>query len=305
MSLLECAAVHDRYGAADKLLLYAPEVGGGNGHMSQPAIDLPLRTVRLSDHFARAHAAAWALEHRGEGSSEPVILETAPGNGGCDVSCAPCLWFGEPAEGSLAHLLSMLTESDRREISLLRDHRDRWSVAAARGMVRIMLSQCLGCMAQEVAFVREDRGKPVLDLNRHGAIARSLHFSLSHSRELVGVAVARPRIGVDVEAIRPLPELMQIATTFLAPEMLDVLRKCENELERSALFYRFWTLGEAFTKGNGSGLGQGLQSFAFSTQGKPFLTRVGGSLGPHQGWCFGALTFGKLCVELAEGPAGA
>jgi 4'-phosphopantetheinyl transferase len=272
--------------------------------MFQLASDLPLRTLRLTDHVARAHAAAWVLENCGDPPSKAVILDTIPEAGTWNISCAPCLWFGQPAEGSLAYLLSMLTETDRREISMLRDHRDRWSVAAARGMVRIMLSHCLGCTAQEVAIVREERGKPVLDPARHGAIAHSLHFSISHSRELVGVAVARSRIGIDVEAIRPLPELMQIASTVLAPEMLDVLGECENELERASLFYRFWTLGEAFTKANGTGLGQGLQSFAFSAREEPVLKRVSASLGPHHRWCFGALTFGETCVEPAEGPAG-
>jgi 4'-phosphopantetheinyl transferase len=264
------------------------------GRLSRLLPDLPLRTLRLPGNAATGHAAAWALEKSGDAPSQLVILETISEGGACFQSYAASLWFGVPADGSLASLLSLLTETDRRQILRLRNNRDQWSVAAARAVARILLGQCLDCPAQDVALIQEERGKPMLDPRRHGAIARQVHFSISHGRELVAVAVARSRIGVDVEAMRAFPKLMQVASALFAPETLDDLNAAQNETARTALFYRFWTLGEAFIKATGDGITQGLQSFAFSGYGDPVLTRVEGAWGPPSRWHFGTLTRGNV-----------
>ena len=262
--------------------------------MPQPLLDLPLRTLRLSDHVATAHAVAWALEEGSVGASQPVIHEFVWGDGTWVQSYASSLWLGVPTEGSLATLLSLLTDAERQQIFRLRNNMDRWSVAAGRAVARILLGQCLDCPAQDVALIQEERGKPMLDPGYHGAIARQLHFSISHSRELVAVAVARSRVGVDVEAVRVFPELMQVADALFAREMFDELKAAENDGVRIALFYRFWTLGEAFIKATGEGLTQGLKSFAFTARNEPALIRVDAPWGPRDRWCFGTLAAGRI-----------
>jgi 4'-phosphopantetheinyl transferase len=264
---------------------------------AQTSHNLPLRTLRLPDDAIRPHAAAWALE---DGSDKPIILEAVSGGGAWIQSGASGLWFGVPANGALSSLLSLLTEADRQQILRLRNLRDQWSVAAARAVVRILLGQCLDCPAQDVALIRDERGKPMLDPRRHGTIARQLHFSISHGRELIAVAIAHSRIGIDVEAVCELPELMQIASMQFAPESLDDLKVVETDAERTALFYRFWTLGEAFVKATGEGIAQGLKSIAFSAYGDPVLTRVDGPLGPHSHWRFGTLACGRSAVSCRD-----
>jgi 4'-phosphopantetheinyl transferase len=260
--------------------------------LSQPLPNLPLRTLRTPDDVAIPHAAAWALE--GD-SDEPIILDAVSGVDAWIRSGSPGLWFGVPTDGSLSALLSLLTEDDRRQILRLRNNRDQWSVAAARAVLRILLGQYLDCPIQDIALIREEHGKPMLNPGQHGAVARQLHFSISHSRELVAVAIARSRVGVDVEAVRKLPEFMQIASMQFAPEMLSDLKATETNAQRVALFYRFWTLGEAFVKATGEGIAQGLQSFAFSAYGDPVLTRVNDPWGPCSRWHFG--------TWYTEGPA--
>ena len=169
-------------------------------------------------------------------------------------------------------------------------------MAAAHAVARVLLGQCLDCAMQDVAFIQEERGKPVLDPRHHGAIARQLHFSISHGRELVAVAVARSRVGIDVEAVHVFPGVMQVAGIFFAPEMVNELEAAESDATRTALFYRFWTLGEAFIKATGEGITQGFQSFAFSARGEPVLTRLDSSWGPRDRWCFGTLVSGRIWV---------
>jgi 4'-phosphopantetheinyl transferase len=52
------------------------------------------------------------------------------------------------------------------------------------------------------------------------------------------------------------------------------------------MFYRYWTLGEAFIKATGEGITQNLTSFAFTEEGAPALTRVSGGWGPVERWRF-------------------
>jgi 4'-phosphopantetheinyl transferase len=109
---------------------------------------------------------------------------------------------------------------------------------------------------------------------------------------LVAVAIGHCRIGIDVEAVHKFSDLMQVARMQFAHEMLHDLMAVEADTERTALFFRFWTLGEAFIKATGEGIAQGLQSFAFSAQDCPTLTRVNELWGPPDRWRFGTLRWG-------------
>jgi 4'-phosphopantetheinyl transferase len=72
-----------------------------------------------------------------------------------------------------------------------------------------------------------------------------LRFNLSHSGDVLLVALARDvEVGVDVERIRPVPEMQTIARRWLG---LDVVA---NERE----FFEAWTRHEAKLKALGMGL---------------------------------------------------
>ncbi|WP_442909820.1 4'-phosphopantetheinyl transferase family protein [Hyphomicrobium sp.] len=259
--------------------------------LSQSLTGLPLRTLQQSGDLIAPHAAAWARE--GD-PGNPVVLQALFAKDGSDQSGAPTLWFGIPADGSVSSLLALLPEAERLEIGRLRSDQDRWSVAAARAAARILLSQLLDCPARDISLIRSDRGKPRLDPRYHGAKAKHLHFSISHTKELVAVAIGRSPIGIDVEAVREFPDMMQVARMQFAREMLHDLLAVEADTERAALFFRFWTLGEAFIKATGEGIAQGLQSFSFPAHGRPALTRVSELWGPPGRWCFGTLGWGML-----------
>lgn len=259
--------------------------------MSQPFSDLPLRTLHRFDENILSHAAAWAMEDR---TSEPVMLRNLFESHRSSRLDPPILWFGVPADGSLPSLFALLPEAEWMEIRCLRSDKDKWSVAAARAAARILLSKHLDCPACDITFIRDDHGKTLLDPRRHGAMAGQLHFSISHTRELVAVAIGRNRIGIDVEMVRDFPELMQVARMQFAHEMRHNLQAAETNTERAALFFRFWTLGEAFIKATGQGITHELQSFAFSAHDRPVLTRVNDPWGPPDRWRFGALGWGVL-----------
>lgn len=61
------------------------------------------------------------------------------------------------------------------------------------------------------------------------------------------------------------------------------------EKTETALFYRFWTLGEAYIKATGLGVSQGLKTFAFAADDPPRLSRATPGWGPPERWRFGAM----------------
>ncbi|HKO54622.1 MAG TPA: 4'-phosphopantetheinyl transferase superfamily protein [Thermoanaerobaculia bacterium] len=116
----------------------------------------------------------------------------------------------------------------------------REHTAAGRALLRHVLG--------EVEVERGEGGKPRL-------ASGELHFNISHSGELVAVAIAMEPVGIDVEEIRPTRELLAIARRFFSAEEA---RRVEQDADQ---FFRVWTAKEAIVKAIGSGVFDNLRSF--------------------------------------------
>jgi 4'-phosphopantetheinyl transferase len=250
--------------------------------------DALVRTI-LNPAAEGSHAAAWALDFSAEGAPRVNVLASQSALPSRPPSANELfLWFGAPMSEGWEALSPYLHEAEREHISRQRQPADRWSLAAAHVGVRFLLATALGCSPGEVAFIRGAYGKPSLDPARHGDDTHRIHFNISHTRDLVGIALAGCAVGLDVEAVRAIEDMHAVAETVFAAESLTALAEAAGDAARTALFYRFWTLGEAFIKATGEGLTQELKSFAFNTNGVPRLTRVSGVWCPSARWRFGA-----------------
>ncbi len=129
------------------------------------------------------------------------------------------------------------------------------SFIIARGALRYLLGHCLDCDPAEVAFVYGIRGKPAL------AVASGIHFNVTHAGTLAVIALTLGReIGVDVELIRPVSEMHQIAGRFFCPEEASEIKSLpQTEQERA--FFSCWTRKEAYIKATGYGLSVPLAGF--------------------------------------------
>ena len=153
-----------------------------------------------------------------------------------------------------------------------------------------MLGKAMDVAPTDIGFVSGAKGKPQLDPARHGAeAARAIQFNISHTRGLVAAAIAVHAVGVDVEGRRAMPDLHAVAERVFAIESCAALAQTDQEDARTAMFFRFWSLGEAFIKATGEGVTQGLSSFSFTAHGAPRLLRVSDAWGPAARWRFGML----------------
>lgn len=150
-----------------------------------------------------------------------------------------------------AELVGLLAPDERRRADRFRTAPDRRRFVVTRATLRSLLGRYLGADPHEVPIQYGVHGKPEL---RTASSRIDLAFNLAHSGDLVLFAFARDRrVGIDVEAIRPVPELDLLAQRLFTPRergVLDALEGCE----RSIAFFHGWTRKEAFAKALGQGL---------------------------------------------------
>ncbi len=157
---------------------------------------------------------------------------------------------------SLEDLLLVLSEEEVQRATRFRFEDDRLRSQVAWGLLRMFLGRILGKEPRAIEFTRNEFQKPLLE--------NGPSFNMAHSGEwvLLGVA-AEGRLGVDVEAPRPLKDLADLAATVFSADELDELLAFP-ETDRPLAFYRGWTRKEAFIKAVGGGLSVPLKQFAVS-----------------------------------------
>ena len=132
-----------------------------------------------------------------------------------------------------------------------------------RVALRAILAGYLGVPAAELLFTENEFGKPAL----HASLASTgLSFNSSHSGPVAVIAVGKSRrIGIDVEAVRPIKDAEKIAARFFSSQESTALTALDPD-DRNAGFLHCWTRKEAVIKALGGGLSIPLDSFAVSLQ---------------------------------------
>ncbi len=142
-----------------------------------------------------------------------------------------------------------------------RFERDQTGYAVGRGVTRLVLGRMLGMHPAELVLAYGPLGKPYLAPGKHPAY---WHFNLSHSHGLALLAVTRlGEVGVDVEQVRPIREMLGIARRFFS-ECEQAALAALPEVEVPVGFFNLWTRKEAWLKATGTGIGGGLEGVEVS-----------------------------------------
>lgn len=113
----------------------------------------------------------------------------------------------------------------------------------ARGCLRSILADYLETDAGSIGFRYGTAGKPEI-----AAPDSLLRFNLTHSGQLALLALTRQcEIGVDMEPLKPLPNLMAIAGKIFGAEVHQTLADLDVAL-RTVRFLQLWTAHEAQAK---------------------------------------------------------
>lgn len=177
------------------------------------------------------------------------------------------------SQARLARCAAVLGPQERDRADRFLRPADRARYTASHAALRLILARALGGDPGEIAFAAGPAGKPELAGPARGLGA----FNLSHSgtRALVGLTRGA-EIGVDVEAIRPLPDALRIARAhFSSDEATALAAVASADVERA--FFGLWTRKEAVVKALGAGLSLPLDRFSVSVPpAAPRLLRIDG-----------------------------
>jgi 4'-phosphopantetheinyl transferase len=126
-------------------------------------------------------------------------------------------------------------------------HRKRFIVG--RGILRAILGSYVEVEPVELQLDHSLLGKPSL-----AGFPQKLHFSLSHSRNMLLIAVTGiSAIGVDVELIQSVADIESVARHFFSADEARRLMDLPEE-ERALAFYKVFVRKEAYLKARGAGL---------------------------------------------------
>ncbi len=125
---------------------------------------------------------------------------------------------------------------------------------ASKWLRRTKLSEILEIPPESLIFDKTEQGKPFCVSHPE------IHFNLSHSGNWVVMAVSDQPIGVDIETPNPKRNIMAIAEHYFLPEEVKIIRSSKDALD---MFYKLWTLKEAYVKATGEGIVSGLSKCGF------------------------------------------
>lgn len=170
------------------------------------------------------------------------------------------VWRGVFNEGDPANEKILSNEEQERSRRFRFDH-DRGIFLYSHSLLRSLLAGYAGLRPGEIEFGYTKFGKPYLH-QRTGP--DQIEFNLSHSGVVVLIGVTRNiPLGVDVEKIKPLADMDQIAARFFSDFEQSDLSTLSGSA-RTAAFYHCWTRKEALIKASGEGLSMPLDTFQVS-----------------------------------------
>ncbi len=144
-------------------------------------------------------------------------------------------------EHTWQRLFYTLPDCDRERIGRFRVESDRIRGTVGAFLIRRMAKKAFP--DEEIAIARTQNGKPYVS-GKDG-----YEFSLSHSGDMVVLAVSEVPVGVDVELVKE--KNWRIFHRFLTKKEMTMIEEAEDP---EGKFFEVWTIREAFSKEEGQGL---------------------------------------------------
>lgn len=165
------------------------------------------------------------------------------------------MWLNGGSDEALACRAVLSRDEIARADRFAFEHLTR-AYEIAHGALRLLLAGYLNTLPRAVEFTSGPRGKPEL------RDSPGLRFNMAHSEDMALYAFGSDcEVGIDVEAVREIPDLESIARRFFCNAEASELLSIEAPVARSEAFFRCWTRKEAYIKAVGEGLYLPLDEF--------------------------------------------
>jgi 4'-phosphopantetheinyl transferase len=184
-------------------------------------------------------------------------------------------------ETHLAQCYSWLSSDEQARAARFHFEEHRRAFVVGRAVLRVLLGGFLETPPEQIQFSYGPKGKPAL----RDSTPR-LRFNVSNSGNLAVYAFTEGcEIGIDVERLRPMPNLEQVAARFFSPEEAAELMALPEQ-DRTLAFFQCWTRKEAYIKAVGDGLSVALASFQVTLRPgvQAEMLRLDGSAEAAKAW---------------------
>lgn len=173
------------------------------------------------------------------------------------------LWFvrfDDLDAGDWRQWLPLLDTAETDRAARFLFDKDRRTYVLSHAVVRKMLSSYANVDPAAWRFEANSHGKPRIV---GPAGIDDLRFNLSHTRggAICGV-VQGAEIGVDIETLDRATDHLGLCQRYFSRGETAALRAAPPERQRE-MFFRFWTLKEAYIKARGLGLSIPLDAFSY------------------------------------------
>lgn len=169
------------------------------------------------------------------------------------------------SDRELPRLEAALRETDRERAARFRFPEDRARFVLGRGLLDLLLVHYLGPSHAGLELALTAHGRPFLKDDP------TVHFSITHSRNLVAVALSiESLVGIDIERVPPGFKPDELATRIFSDEDLKRFQALPAS-EAPRAFFRAWTGKEAHLKARGVGLFGGLKEVSIPFSGAELI----------------------------------
>jgi 4'-phosphopantetheinyl transferase len=192
----------------------------------------------------------------------------------------------QPTDCQIAEFIKILSPDERMRAGRFRFEHLRRSFIFTRGTLRVLLGRYLSSAPEEIPFSYGPQGKPAIGTDT------LVRFNISHSGDIVLLAFAREYdIGVDIERIRPLPDMDDLVQRFFSSAERSQIGSLPRE-QRERAFFACWTRKEAYLKALGNGLSTRLDTFCvtLTPTESARLVHINGEIHAAQAWTLQELT---------------
>lgn len=173
-----------------------------------------------------------------------------------------------------------ITKANKFKFTLNRQH-----FIFYRSALRKILGIYCNINPEDLKFSYTKYGKPYLKENIGHSI-NILQFNLSHSADIAVFGVTKNHLlGIDIEQIKPLKDMDNIAKQFFAKSEYEKFSAIANNY-KTECFYEIWTRKESFIKAIGRGISYPLDRFevTFYNDLPPRLIHINDSIQEAKKW---------------------
>lgn len=135
-----------------------------------------------------------------------------------------------------------ILEGERFQMQHLRDR-----YYYTKYITRLLAGRYLNEPAHSIKMLKTAEGKPYL------GDSNILHFNASHSSNMFVVTFSDSPVGIDVEFVRPLPDLDSVALDICSETEYNYFNHLPGQ-DQLRYFFKLWSVKESFLKLTGSGL---------------------------------------------------